>query len=123
MTTPATISIVEYGEDVTWLAARGHHDQAAFLAAADEYARATWGAGGGELPSEWAESKGVEHVYYRAVTREDCRKDAARSYPDRVATAQYRIAEAMFEDRQEEGWVYPCSADHAGAEPWTEVRE
>ncbi len=119
-TTSPTLQVVELGEDGEWLAAEGHVDPTQFIAAADEYVRQTWGyADDDEMPSKWGPP---EHTYYRPVTFEDCRRDVVIFCPGLSIPERHGRADLLLEKRQAEGWKYPCAPDHAGAEPWTEVR-
>ncbi len=113
------VEILEFGEDGEWLAAEGHHDLQVFLAATDEYVRNNWGASE-PLTSTWGTEP--KHTYYRPVELNDCREDVDRHYKDRLPVERLGLAHRLFSSRQDEGWVYPCPADHAHAEPWTEIR-
>lgn len=114
------IDILDFGEDGEWLAAEGHHDLTAFLAAADAHTRELFGDHEESLPSKTWQPPKV--TYYRPVCLEDCRKDIDHWHPGRPAVDRLGMALQLFDSRNEEGWVYPCDGDHPDADPWTEVR-
>lgn len=118
MTADSGVEILEFGEDGEWLAAEGHIDLGAFRAAALDYMRDTWGHSDVE---DWGDTQ-PKHTWYRDVDFDDCLRDVVRWYPNARAVERYGLAEKLLDSWREEGWVYPCDGDRAGAEPWTEWR-